>query len=136
MSDPFDFDLEKFRVTEEDIARIRLERERKQPPTQNELHRWPEAKGFKFHKVPRGLLEDIAERTNCIPLIILCVLSRLWFKNSCHNPVTLTSRILKELGISRHQKRRALKFLEETGHIIVKRCHGKNPKITLKWQPH
>ena len=96
---------------------------------------WPKAKGFQFHHLPADQLEALATLAQYPALAVLCVLSRLWFKNSRHNPITLTTQSLLKLGLSRYQKRRALSLLKKSGLISMERKSGKNPQIILNWRP-
>jgi hypothetical protein len=133
------FDPRNLCGTAEDVAKWQQEEaveRRKREAKGNKLPRYPKTKGFQFHMFPAGPLEMLAVRAQYPALAVLCVLSRLWFKNSCHNPVTLTTDAVQNLGLSRHQKRRTLALLEESGLITVEQKNGKNPRITLNWRPH
>ncbi len=77
------FDLEAFRLPESYLSQTK----KSAPAGRRESPKFPGAKGFKFYMLPAKLLEDIATGTRCPALIILCVMNRLWFQNSCHNPV-------------------------------------------------
>ena len=67
-------------------------------------------------------------------LTVLLVLCETWFLDLGHkNPVKLTSESLRLYKISRGQKDRALKVLEEYGAITVNRRPRKNPMVTLNW---
>jgi hypothetical protein len=90
---------------------------------------------YKFHKFPFGLLESIAAVGKNPTLVVCCALLKLYFDGFGENPVTLTSRCLESLRVSRGQKLRALKILESTEFFTVKREIGKNPLVTLNWLP-
>jgi hypothetical protein len=126
------FDLEALRLPESYLPQPK----KLAPAGHHKLPKFPKAKGFQFYMLPAKVLEDIAAETRYPELIILCILNRLWFRNSCHNPVVLTSRVLANFDVSKYQKHRALKLLEKTGHIAIERTRGKNPRITLNWRPH
>jgi hypothetical protein len=67
-------------------------------------------------------------------LTVLLVLYETWFLDLEHkNPVRLTSESLRLYKISRGQKDRALKVLEEYGAVTVDRTNGRNPMVTLNW---
>jgi hypothetical protein len=67
-------------------------------------------------------------------LSVLYVLYETWFLDLEHkNPVKLTSESLRPYRISRGQKDRALKVLEEYGAITVNKRPKKNPLVTLNW---
>lgn len=68
-------------------------------------------------------------------LTVLFVLYETWFLDWEHkNPVRLTSESLRAYGISRGQKNRSLKILEEYGAVTVDRKLRKNPVVTLNWR--
>jgi hypothetical protein len=94
---------------------------------------------FRYHQFPANVFYGVlklADQNNCpAAVIILAVLYEEWWKSFKRNPVRLSSRKLKAHGISKYRKLRALKLLEETGHIGVEREHGKNPWILLRWHP-
>jgi hypothetical protein len=134
-SDPFS-NPELLRIPEEQMVKIREGQRRAEEAKSRKLPPFPRAKGFRFYLLPTRVLEDIALYCGDTALLVLLVLIRLWFNNHCHNPVKLTSKALAKFDLTRNQKLRALKVLEETGHISVERSRGKNPQITLNWQPH
>jgi hypothetical protein len=86
-------------------------------------------------KVIRQVQKASDRRTSQEPWLILFTLLELSFTQYKQNPVKLTSRSLAGLGISRHQKLRALKVLEKSGQFLIDRRNGKNPLITLCWLP-
>ena len=45
--------------------------------------------------------------------------------------VALSGKVSAELGVDRHSKYRALKWLEEAGLVRVKRHPGRNPLVTI-----
>jgi len=66
---------------------------------------------------------------------VVVALHELWFTHPNHNnPVHFTTYNLRRFGLSRHQKYRALDFLETIGQVAVERRSGKNPMVTLQWE--
>jgi hypothetical protein len=92
--------------------------------------------GFEFFQFPVGVMTRIGKASNGAGVLgVLLALYELWFTRLNYNPVRLTSRSLRKYGVSRYQKRRALRALEKSGQILIDRSHGKNPLVTLKWLP-
>ena len=57
-----------------------------------------------------------------------------WYRDfKKRNPVKLTSDLLAEFGVSKDQKSKALKVLEQTGFFVVERFHRRNPLVMMKW---
>ena len=63
------------------------------------------------------------------PLALMLIIYEIRFKSFGQNPAKLTTAALAKFSISKDQKFRALKHLEETGHFTVTRQHGKNPIV-------
>ena len=127
------FDPTNLQLPEEIVSR--LEKTRQSMLDNGEVRRRPQSKKFDFYRFPAKVLESVAIVSKSPVFIILCVLYRLRVKTG-RNPVILTSKTLRNFGLSRHQKFRALKLLEKTGHISVERVKGKNPQIMLNWWPY
>jgi hypothetical protein len=135
---PFE-DLDSWRAKPEDVARWqkaqaeqRRRAEKDTPPTKKES-------GLQFYRFPRSVIQQILKashgRGGMASMVILFVLYELWFTRRNYNPVMLTSRSLRQYGISMGLKCYALKLLEKSGQILVDRSPGKNPWVTLKWLP-
>jgi hypothetical protein len=95
----------------------------------------PESKiGIKFYPFPDALVRTLI-RTNYMPALALAAaIYKAYFKDwGNRNPVKLTSAHLAEFHISRYQKLRALKILEQSGLFLVERFKGRNPLITMTW---
>jgi hypothetical protein len=90
---------------------------------------------IKFHMFPTVLLHDlIRQKAHWSVFAVLTVLYTEWFTHPNHyNPVVLTTRAVRQFGVSRWQKYQALLFLERTGLIQVFREKRKNPLVTLTW---
>jgi hypothetical protein len=61
--------------------------------------------------------------------VLLVLLRRSYFERS--SVIHLTSAVLDGYGITRWQKEVALRHLERARLIRVRRCNGKNPRVTL-----
>jgi hypothetical protein len=66
------------------------------------------------------------------PLVMAMLRGRyLDFKK--RNPVRLTSALLEDAGVSRKQKYKVLKLLEQSDQFLVERFHRQNPLVTMRW---
>jgi hypothetical protein len=90
-------------------------------------------KEIKFFQFPKPVMVAIIQSGYVPALAVAAAIHEAWFKSFQRNPITLTSARLAGFRISRHQKLRALKILEQSGYFLVKRASGRNPVITLKW---
>jgi hypothetical protein len=132
MAKPIDpFDPVNLQLPEDIVSQ--LKGRRKSMLSDGELRCRVQSKEFRFYQFPAKMLERLAITTKSPALILLCVLYRLHVRSG-RNPVILTTKILQSFGISRHQKVRALKFLEKADCIAVNWRPRKNPEITLKWR--
>ena len=50
--------------------------------------------------------------------------------------ISLGSRFLNEMGVSKDAKQRALSALEQEGLIVVEREPGRNPRVTIVGRKH
>jgi hypothetical protein len=68
--------------------------------------------------------------------IVLIELDRLILKAGGRNPVKLSSRRLREIGLTHHTRLKALRQLEKAGVIIVgRRGRGHSPWVLHSWYP-
>ena len=111
-SDPFS-SLDNLRMPESMLQKYR------QPVKRDgaTLHSKSQPEKFRFFQFPTGVFYGVLKFKNLTAVIILAVLYEEWWKNFCRNPVKLSSRRLKAFGISRYQKLRALKILEQSGPL-------------------
>ena len=84
----------------------------------------------KFIKVPMTWRERLAGATGNTILVALDLLYLAW-KGGEGKPVRLANGMLRNDGVSRHSKWRALKDLERRGLITVERRPRQSPLITL-----
>jgi hypothetical protein len=64
--------------------------------------------------------------------LLLIELDRIVFETKC-NPIRLTSGTLKGSGLTRWQKERGSRLLEQAGVIRVERKRGRCPLVTHLW---
>jgi hypothetical protein len=64
---------------------------------------------------------------------LLIELDRLIFEGRGCNPVRLTTKSLKDSGLTEKRKRYGLEELEDAGVIAVERKRGRSPLITHLW---
>jgi DNA-binding transcriptional ArsR family regulator len=83
---------------------------------------------------PASELEALTQKVGCSALAVLLTIYEVWYKDYQRNPIKLTNVRLKEKGISRSAKGRALDVLEKAGLIAVERRPRKSPIVTIKWK--
>jgi hypothetical protein len=121
--DPKDFCL-----SPEDIAAMKKS-VAKSSPADKPKH------GIEFYPFP-GDVVDALIRANYAPAWTLAaVVYKTWYRDYKKlNPVLVTSAILAKYGLTRHQKSRALKILENSGQYSVERSANRNPLVMIKWK--
>jgi hypothetical protein len=68
--------------------------------------------------------------------VLLIEIDRLILKAGQRNPVPLSSRRLRAIGLTGGHRKRALRRLETTGVILIKRRgHGHSPWVFHTWYP-
>ena len=124
------FDPEQFRLSPEEIAAVKMEAVKK-PSTSSSL----KPKGeIKFFPIPKDVMYALI-RVNYAPVwpLAAAIYKRSYDDFKKRNPVKLTSALLAEFEISKDQKSKGLKLLEQTDWFIVERFRGHNPLVTMKW---
>jgi len=123
------FSEKNLRLTPEQIAAAL-----KQQAQQAKLPALRKAKQeIEFYQFPKPVLIAILQSGYMPALAVAAAIHETWYKGFQRNPIRLASARLREFRISRGQKLRALKILEQTGLFDVKRFPRRNPLITLKW---
>ena len=91
-------------------------------------------RGLEFYQFPKAILIAVF-RANYMPaLALVMAIYEGWYRDfKKRNPVKLTSDLLAEFGVSKDQKSKALKVLEQTGGFVVERFHRRNPLVMMKW---
>jgi hypothetical protein len=121
MIDPKDFIL-----SPEELA------EMKKSPTPASPRK--QKRGLEFYQFPKAILIAVF-RANYMPaLALVMAIYEGWYRDfKKRNPVRLTSDLLAEFGVSKDQKSKALKVLEQSGFFVVERFHRRNPLVMMKW---
>jgi hypothetical protein len=123
-----DIDMDRFRLRPEDLAKFQ------KLPAKSPSARKPK-KEIEFYQFPKPVLIVIIQSGYMPALAVAAVIHETWYKSFQRNPIILTSTHLGKFRISRGQKLRALKILEQSGYFLVKRLPRRNPSVTLKWLP-
>ena len=106
----------------------------KKPPADKPSPSRKPKREIEFYPFP-GDVVDALIRANYAPAWTLAaVIFKTWYRDYKKlNPVLVTSAILAKYGLTRHQKSRALKILEDSGQYIVERSANHNPLVMMKW---
>jgi hypothetical protein len=119
---------DKFRLSPKEMAAMKkLPADKSSPPSKPKRE-------IEFYPFP-GDVVDALIRANYAPAWTLAaVIYRAWYRDYKKlNPVLVTSAILAKYGLTRRQKSRALKILEDSGQYIVERSANRNPLVMMKW---
>ena len=121
------FSPDQFRLSPEEIAA------RKEPPTKL-LSSRKSKRGIEFYQFPKAVVDELI-RVNYAPAWALAAaVYKGWYEDfKKHNPVKVTSALLAEFRVSKNQKSKGLKFLEQSDLFLVERFRGHNPLVTMKW---
>jgi hypothetical protein len=91
---------------------------------------------LKYFEFPPEVVTKLLKKHYWPAWSVAIAIYQKWYATFQGNPVKLTSKNLKEnYDISRGQKERALRILEETGKYVVKRTPRQNPQVTMSWKP-
>ena len=117
-----------FRLSPEDIATMKKSAAKSSPADKPKRE-------IEFYPFP-GDVVDALIRANYAPAwTLVAVIYKTWYRDYKKvNPVLVTSAILAKYGLTRHQKSRALKILEDSGQYIVDRSGNRNPLVMMKWK--
>jgi hypothetical protein len=119
---------EDFRLSPEDLA---------QNNGQHKPARMPRAKAKRligFYQFPRMVVDELIRADSAPAWALAAIIYETWYYDyEKRNPVRLTTQSVRNRGISRASKLRALKILENTGQFVVERTPGQNPMVTMKW---
>jgi hypothetical protein len=121
--------LEDFRLSPEQIAAAMKQQLATKLAPQKSKHE------IEFYQFPKVVVDALARANNAPAWALAAAVYKGWYKDRKHrNPVKLTSTLLVEFGVSKDQKFRALKILEETGQFLVEHSRGRNPLVMMKWK--
>jgi hypothetical protein len=92
-------------------------------------------RGLEFYQFPKTVVDTLVRANYGPAWALAAAVYRGWYGDfRKRNPVKLTTALLAEFKISRDQKWRALKVLEQTGQFLVERSPGRNPLVMMKWK--
>jgi DNA-binding transcriptional ArsR family regulator len=126
------FDLNKLALTQEEIAELApLQKKAKARPARRvrsaRLH-------GRFVQLPYERTLAAAGLVKSAPLAVLVELAYRMFKTR-QNPVKLSNKTLRVVGISHDAKTRALRQLEAAGLVAVSwEGRGKSPLVMILWE--
>ena len=120
-------DPEDFVLSTKDLAEMKESLGKSPPPRRQK-------QGLGFYQFPKAVLVAIYRANYAPALAVAMAVYEGWFRDFKHrNPVKLTSVLLAEFGVSRKQKYKALRLLEQNDMFLVERFHRRNPLVTMKW---
>jgi hypothetical protein len=121
------FSAESLRLSPELLTKIKNRQTQKSPtpPKQKD--------GFRFYKFPPAVLLAIYQ-TKYLPALAVAMAVFEGRFRTHKNPVKLTSALLAKFGVSKNQKLKAVRLLEQTGHFLVERSSRRNPLVMVKWE--
>ena len=125
------FDVNKLALTPEQIAEFTPLQKKARPARRAQSAQWRGRE--RFVQLPYERTLAAAGLVKSAPLAVLVELAYRVFKTR-QNPVTLSNKTLRSVGISRDAKTRALRQLEAAGLVAVSwRGSGRSPLITILW---
>ena len=90
--------------------------------------------GIEFYKFPTAVVDALIQVNYAPAWALAAAVYKSWYEDfKKRNPVKLTSARLAEFRISKDQKTKGLKSLEQTGLFLVERPPGRNPLVMMKW---
>jgi hypothetical protein len=129
----------RFHLTDEELAaglarQAAARSKDKAASSKPKLKRFP--KGMKFIPISLAVWDRLLElKGDWLVWAVVRALYQAWFTDpNHHNPVTLTTYSLREFGITRWQKYRALAQLENVKLVTVMQDQTQtNLKVRLEW---
>src|SRR5262249_40169614 len=92
--------------------------------------------GIEFYLFPIAVVDALVQMNYAPALALVATTYKGWYEDfKKRNPVRLTSAKLAEFRVSRGQKSKGLKLLEQSNLFFVERFEGRNPLVTMKWIP-
>ena len=121
------FRPEDFRLSPEEMAAMK-----KPPPAISVPQK--SKKEIEFYQFPKAVVDALIQANYAPAWALAAAIYKGWYKDfKKRNPVKLTSALLAEFRISKNQKSKGLKFLEQSDLFLVERFRGHNPLVTMKW---
>jgi hypothetical protein len=91
-------------------------------------------KEIQFYQFPKAVVDALIRMNYAPAWALAAAVYKGWYDDfKKRNPVKLTSARLTEFRVSKDQKSKGLKFLEQSELFLVKRFRGHNPLVTMKW---
>jgi hypothetical protein len=92
-------------------------------------------KEIEFYQFPKAVVDALIRMNYTPAWALAAAVYKGWYDDfKKHNPVKLTSALLAEFRVSKDQKSKGLKLLEQSDQFLVERCRGHNPLVTMKWK--
>jgi DNA-binding transcriptional ArsR family regulator len=88
-----------------------------------------------FVRIPYERVLQLYGRVGAPALFVLFEIDHLIFKARGQNPVRLTNKNLRAIGMPRNTKARALRQLQDAGVITIERRGKEAVLVTLSWYP-
>ena len=90
--------------------------------------------GIQFYQFPKAVVDPLTQVNYAPAWALAAAIYKGWYEDfKKRNPVKLTSALLAEFLVSKKQKSKGLKFLEQSDLFLVERFPGRNPLVTMKW---
>ena len=87
-----------------------------------------------YYFLPEGVMKALRKVDYAPAWGLAMAIYKGWYRDfRKRNPVKLTSVLLTEFGISKGQKQRGLKRLEQTELFVVERSPRRNPRVMMTW---
>ena len=91
-------------------------------------------RGIEFYQFPKTVVDALIQVKYAPAWALAAAVYKGWYEDfKKRNPVKLTSALLAEFRVSKNQKSKGLKFLEQSDLFLVERYRGHNPLVTMKW---
>ena len=104
-----------------------------EPPAAEPIPR-KSKKEIEFYQFPKAVVDALIRMNYAPALALAAAVYKGWYDDfKKHNPVKLTSALLAEFRVSKDQKSKGLKLLEQSDQFLVERFRGHNPLVTMKW---
>jgi len=104
-----------------------------EPPAAEPIPR-KSKKEIQYYQFPKAVVDALIQANYAPAWALAAAIYKGWYKDfKKRNPVKLTSALLAEFRISKNQKAKGLKFLEQSDLFLVERFRGHNPLVTMKW---
>jgi hypothetical protein len=92
-------------------------------------------KEIEFYQFPKAVVDALVQVNYAPAWALAAAVYKGWYDDfKKHNPVKLTSALLAEFRVSKDQKSKGLKLLEQSDQFLVERFRDHNPLITMKWK--